>query len=450
MVNERMRNVEDLGKQLKRWTEGTAHYIEKWMRGMDSMLGQALADWMAQEKRVIAFRRQTREVEDKLRKHDLVIQELITRLYQHDDTQRLDQQARFQQTLREKVNRIETLHHELQAKEEIVMKSRLAVQQLLFKVDESKTREAHLQEEVIKQKTKLRQFVVERQQLEDQIKNMTSQLYDDDLQANAKELFKAQIHEAETRIEEIEARERIIHERNKHYEEELQKVQHQKMELDQKVAQMELVRESLVREKQQLLHDVASQEKQIRFVIQESERLQKQLQASRQEQEEAYSLFSEELEKRTAVELEKEEINREYDEMMEQWSSDKKKYMQKETRLEKRLGRRIGGSIPNILVEPEFEKDYLELPEQEQTGVDAALYELSLGWHTGNVTFRPNSVKGRTTTYQEYGWGASHQVPGRLYVKKEKDGYRIYRISRTKDGNHRLSQSRVIGWLKIQ
>lgn len=170
MVNERMRNVDDLGKQLKRWTEGTALYIEKWMRGMDSMLGQALAEWMAQEKRVIAFRRQTREVEDKLRKHDLVIQELITRLYQHDDTQRLDQQARFQQTLREKVNRIEALHHELQAKEEVVMKSRLAVQQLLFKVDESKTREAHLQEEVIKQKRKLRQFVVEKQQLEEQIK----------------------------------------------------------------------------------------------------------------------------------------------------------------------------------------------------------------------------------------------------------------------------------------
>lgn len=170
MVNERMRNVDDLGKQLKRWTEGTTLYIEKWMRGMDSMLGQALAEWMAQEKRVIAFRRQTREVEDKLRKHDLVIQELITRLYQHDDTQRLDQQTRFQQTLREKVNRIEALHHELQAKEEVVMKSRLAVQQLLFKVDESKTREAHLQEEVIKQKTKLRQFVVEKQQLEEQIK----------------------------------------------------------------------------------------------------------------------------------------------------------------------------------------------------------------------------------------------------------------------------------------
>ncbi len=295
------------------------------------------------------------------------------------------------------MNRIEALHHELQAKEEVIMKSRLAVQQLLFKADESKTREAQLQEKVIKQKTKLRQFVVEKQQLEEQIKKMTSQLYDDDLQANAKELFKAQIHEAETRIKDIEAREQAIHERNKHYEEELQKVQHQKMELDQKIAKMELVRESLVREKQQLLDDVASQEKQIRLSIQESERLQKQLQASRKEQEAAYSLFSEELEKRTATELEKEEINRKYDKMMEQWGSDKKKYMQKETRLEKRLGRRISGSIPNILVEPEFEKDYLELSEQEQTGVDAALYELSLGWHTGNVTFRPNSVKGRTT-----------------------------------------------------
>ncbi|WP_214799173.1 hypothetical protein [Exiguobacterium sp. s50] len=442
--------MNDLGEQLKRWTESTASHIEKWMRGMDSMLGQALADWVAQEKRVIAFQKQTREVEDKLKKHDLVIQELITRLYQHDDSQRLNQQARFQQTLREKVNRIETLHRELQEKEEVVMKSHLAVQQLLFKVDESKSRETKLQEDVEKQKMKLQKFHIEKNKLENQIKEMTSKLSDDNLQANAKVLFKAQIQEAEKRIEEIEAREQSVCEQNKRYEEELQKVRHQKLELDQKVAQMEVVRDALLTDKQKLLHDVASHEKQIQFAIQESECLQKQLQTSREEQEAAYSLWSEELEKRSAIELEKEKINRQYDEVIEQWSLDKKKHLQKEMRLQKKIGRRVGGSIPNIYVEKEFEKDYLELSEQEQTGVDAALYELSLGWHTGNVTFRPNSVKGKSTTYKEYGWGSSHRIPGRLYVKREQTGYRVYRISRTKDGNHRLSQTRVIEWIKNQ
>lgn len=442
--------MNELGEQVKRWTEHASSRVGKWMREMDSTLGKALADWVAQEKRVVAFQQRTREVETKLKRHDQVIQELITRLYEQKNSGLLEQQSRFQQTIREKVARIETLHHQLQEKEEVVVKSRLAIQQLMFKVDESKNNEENLKSEIHNQKEKLSTFDSEKKQLESQIIKLRNELSHTVLESEVEKLLESQVREATNRINEIEKRERAIRERNKEYEEELLKVQQDSNLLSQQIVQMERVRETLLKEKQQLLHNFSSQEQQIQIIIKESENLQEQLEISQQEGEKAYNLWTIELAKRTIIEREKEEMDRQYDEMLAKWGAEKKKYEHKERRLENRLGRRIGKSIPHILVEPGFEKDYLELKEDEQSGVDAALYELSLGWHTGNVHFRPNSVKGKSISFQEYAWGASHKVPGRLYVKKEREGYRIYRISRTKDGSHRLSQKQVIDWLKNQ
>lgn len=442
--------MNELGEQVRRWTEYTSSRFGKWMREMDSTLGKALADWVAQEKRVVAFQQRTREVETKLKRHDEVIQELITRLYEQKDSGRLEQQSRFQQTIREKVVRIETLHRQLQEKEEVVVKSRLAIQQLMFKVDASKNNEENLKSKIQNQKEKLNTFDSEKHQLESQIIKLQTELSHTMPESEFKKLLEMKMEDAKNRINEIEKRELQILKENKEYEKELLNTERDRILLSEQVLQMERIRENLLKEKQQLLHNFSLQEQQIQQAIKESEKLQKQLIISQQEGEEAYNLWTSELAQRTLIEREKEELDLQYDKMLAEWGAEKKKYEHKERRLENRLGRRIGKSIPHILVEPEFEKDYLELKEDEQSGVDAALYELSLGWHTGNVHFRSNSVKGKSTSFQEYAWGASHQVPGRLYVKKEKAGYRIYRISRTKDGGHRLSQKRVIDWLKKQ
>lgn len=440
----------ELREQVKRWTENATLLAGKWMRDMDSTLGKALADWVAQEKRVVAFQQRTKEVELKLKRHDDVIQELITRLYEQKDNGLLEQQSRFQQTIREKVMRIEKLHHQLQEKEEVVVKSRLAVQQLMFKIDASKNNEENLMSKIHNQKEKLSTFESEKQNLEVQIIKLQNELSHKMFTEEVKKSLEIQMNETTSRINEIETRERDILKKNREYEIELWNVQKDRTLLSEQIMQMERVRDILMEEKQQLLHDFSSQEEQVQLVIKNSEKLQEQLKISQQEGKLAYELWTIELAERTVVEREKDEMTRQYDEMLTKWGAEKKKYESKERRLENRLGRRIGNSIPHILLEAEFEKDYSELGEDEQSGVDAALYELSLGWHTGNIHFRPNNVKGKSTSFQEYAWGASHQVPGRLYVKKEREGYRIYRISRMKDGGHRLSQKRVIDWLKKQ
>lgn len=440
--------MNELGEQLKRWTDHTTAYVKKWVSGMDSMLGQALAEWVAQEKRVIAFQKRTKEVEAKLKRHDQVIQDLITRLYEQKDSSRIDQQSHFQQEIREKAARIETLHRQLQEKEKVVVKSRLAIQQLMFKVNESKSTEDHLKVEIHTQKEQLTQFDREKQWLQSQINRLQNDLAHSTLETYAKQHLEMQVREATERIREIEMREHDIREKNATYKIKIQQLQQDRQVLNEHINQMEHVRDALANEKHRLLQSLSAQEQQMRVVMTESEKLQEQLSISQREGAEAYALWTTELNERAITENEKDVIQREYDQLIKEWETEKKKFEQKESRLEKRLGRRIGGSIPHILVEPEFEKDYLELSEDERTGVDAALYELSLGWHTGNVHFRPNHVKGKTTSFSEYAWGSSHRIPGRLYVKKEAEGYRIYRISRLKDGSHRLSQTRVIAWLK--
>lgn len=258
------------------------------------------------------------------------------------------------------------------------------------------------------QKEKLNTFDSEKHQLQSQIVKLQAELSHTMPENEFKKLLEMKMEDAKNRINEIEKREHNILKKNKEYEKELLNAERDRTLLNEQLLQMEQVRENLFTEKQQLLHNFSLQEQQIQQVIVESEKLQKQLELSQKNGEEAYNLWTSELAQRTLIELEKEEVALQYDEMMAKWTAEKKKYEHKEKRLENRLGRQIGKSIPQILVESEFEKDYLELTEDEQSGVDAALYELSLGWHTGNVHFRPNSVKGKTINFQEYAWGASH------------------------------------------
>ena len=114
---------------------------------------EALVDSIAKDKQVIAFRKQTREVEEKLKRHNHV-----TLLIKNCGL--LEQQSRFQQMIRDKVVRIETLHFQPQEKERIVVKSRIVIQQRMFKVDESKNKE-QLESQIIILQNDLSQTTVE-------------------------------------------------------------------------------------------------------------------------------------------------------------------------------------------------------------------------------------------------------------------------------------------------
>lgn len=438
------------GEKIKDWSVNATHQFGKWVRGIDSMLGEALADWIAHEKREMAFREQNREVEEKLKNHDRVIQELVSKLAVQREFNLIEHQSRYQQTIRVHAVQIERLNRQLQEKEQVVGKCRLAIQQLMFKIDESKSYEDNLGLKINNQKEQLFHFENEKQELESKIIELQNNLNNTFVKSENEKRLEDQLKRAMNRIFEIKTQEREIHKKNVSYKRELQEIHHEKMILSEQIKQMERVRESLLLDKQKMLENLHSQEQKMNQILDEGDLLQRQLIVAQQDRDEIFESLAIEEKNRMIVEQEKEKINRDYDEMLAQWKIEKQKYEQKEKRLEKRLGRRIGNSIPHILVEPEFEKDYLELSEDEQSGVDAALYELSLGWHTGNVHFRPNSVKGKNMSFQEYGWGASHHIPGRLYVRKNAEGYRIYRISRTKDGSHRLSQKKIINWLKNQ
>lgn len=443
--------MNQIGNKVKNWSEFLTLRVNKWMRGMDSMLGEALSDWIEQEKRVIAYRKQTKIVEEQLNRHDQVIHELIMRLHeQHEqkDVTLIEQQSRFHQMLRKKIEQIEILNRQLQEKEEVVVKSRMAIQQLMFKVDESKSMETNLKLTLSSKQMKLEQIFDEKKKLEEKVIGIQNDLLQSP--SENEKLLKDQLRKAMSRILEIKNQEISIKQQNMSYEQELQKVQQEKKMLHKQVTKMEQVRDELLFEKSELLQYSKSQEEQIHLFLNKNEQVQLQLMNMQKEKDKMFELLKCETKQQEQMKREKEEVDKKYEALIDEWGSKKKEYEYKEKRLERRLGRRIGNAIPNIFVEPEFEKDYLYLSEDEQAGVDAALYELSLGWHTGNVHFRSNSVKGRTQTFLEYAWGVSHQIPGRVYVKKENKGFRIYRISRTKEGGHRMSQKRVIEWLKNQ
>ncbi|AXF57327.1 hypothetical protein DT065_15845 [Salicibibacter kimchii] len=94
----------------------------------------------------------------------------------------------------------------------------------------------------------------------------------------------------------------------------------------------------------------------------------------------------------------------------------------------------------------EFFSDFFSLSASDRLKVEACIARLNSHYdlHIGNV--RPNTVKTRSVTLNEYPFGQDRA--GRIYFRRDDNKVQFFRISRTKNGKGALDQKRVVAWLK--
>lgn len=125
--------------------------------------------------------------------------------------------------------------------------------------------------------------------------------------------------------------------------------------------------------------------------------------------------------------------------------------LKKQMDLEQRMDRGFDKVFQYVKLSKMFYKDYRELKDpSERMSLEVGLIEMEIAYRMGKPKYRRHVIKTKEHNYYEYEWGLNIGLPGRIYVRNESSGCVVERISRVKDGGNKLSQVRVIEWLKNQ
>ncbi|MDE0564838.1 hypothetical protein, partial [Exiguobacterium sp. B2(2022)] len=125
--------------------------------------------------------------------------------------------------------------------------------------------------------------------------------------------------------------------------------------------------------------------------------------------------------------------------------------LKKSMDLEQRMERGFDKVFNYVKLSKGFYKDYKQLKDpSERMSLEVGLIEMEIAYRMGKPRYRRNVIKTKESHYYECEWGTQIGLPGRIYVRNAGAGCVVERISRVKEGGSRLSQERVIEWLKNQ
>ena len=114
--------------------------------------------------------------------------------------------------------------------------------------------------------------------------------------------------------------------------------------------------------------------------------------------------------------------------------------------LEKEYEPRFNLLYKNCTFYEEFYNDFTQITSAERLRVEASIAQLSNHFDEAILKVRPHSVQTNTQNILEYPFQSDSA--GRIYFNRKDNKIHFYRISRTKNGRGKLTQTNVIEWLK--
>ncbi|TCI41553.1 hypothetical protein EVJ27_13665 [Exiguobacterium sp. SH3S2] len=456
-------SVDTWKDKIERYTKETTRFIDKWVDHLDEKGTELKDKWIEQSQTIEKQNRLLESLKKKEQLNQKTIQTLQEKLKARESNTSQQQTNDLAKALKEKNEVVGKLLRHVQAQQKQLDEKNIAVQRLedtlqqsekaisetQYRLNQSKAMLIELQEERLKvqkeqqRTTKLLQTYKEK--LEEAASENTVRHYEHLIKTLTDQLF--QVTE---RTEEIDREMNQENNKNQKFEELLVQEKARASQYLQNIEIMKGDYEKVVSEREQLYGLLTKYKDEMNtYMTQlEDERIATSLQ--RAEMQELENWLNEELNERERLQIEYEKLVTQRTNTFferEATTSELKKKMD----LEQRMERGFDKVFQYVKLSNTFYKDYRQLKDpSERMSLEVGLIEMEIAYRMGKPKYRRNVVKTKDQNYYECEWGFNIGLPGRIYVRNEGSGCVVERISRVKDGGSKLSQDRVIDWLKNQ
>ncbi|TCI30190.1 hypothetical protein EVJ33_05875 [Exiguobacterium sp. SL-10] len=450
-------------ERIEKYSKETSQFIDKWIDHLDEK-GTKLKDkWIEQSQTIDKQNRLLESLKKKEELNQKTIQSLQQKLKDKDSNKNQQRMNDLSNSLKEKNEIVGKLLRHVQAQQKQLDEKNVKVQKLEETLNQSKKIISETQYRLNQSKIMLKELQEERLKVQKEHQRTTKllQTYKAKLEEAASEstvrhyehLIKTltdQLFQVTERTEEIDREMYQENNKNREFEELLEQEKLRATEYLSDIKHMKLEYEKVISEREQLYGLLTKYKDEMNTYISQLENEREIVTSQRAEMHELENWLNEEWNERERLQIEYENLIAQRAEIFferETTTSELKKKMD----LEQRMERGFDKIFQYVKLSPTFYKDYRQLKDpSERMSLEVGLIEMEIAYRMGKPKYRRNIVRTKEHHYYECEWGTNIGLPGRIYVRNEGSGCVVERISRIKDGGSKLSQDRVIDWLKKQ
>lgn len=450
-------------EKVERYTKETAQFIDKWIDHLDEK-GTALKDkWIEQSQTIDKQNRLLESLRKKEQLNQQTIQSLQKKLKEkesiatHNQTEKLSKalaeknevvgkllkhvQAQ-QKILDDKDSNVRTLEKALKASEKTMLETEYRLTQSKELMKELQGERLRIQRENERTSKLLQTY---KEKLEEATSDSTVRHYEHLISTLTSQLLEV--------TEKTESIDRVIKDENEKNIKNESLLIEERNRANEYLQEIETIRaeyEKVTLERDQLYGIINNYKDEIDTYINQLEQQRKEQKVQREEIQELDRWLQEEWNTKDKLELELNHLTVQMEKLFSERETTSNK-LKKQMDLEQRMDRGFDKVFQYVKLSKMFYKDYRELKDpSERMSIEVGLIEMEIAYRMGKPKYRRNVVKTKQHNYYECEWGLNIGLAGRIYVRNEGAGCVVERISRVKDGGSRLSQVRVIEWLKNQ
>ncbi|TCI48027.1 MULTISPECIES: hypothetical protein [unclassified Exiguobacterium] len=456
-------SVDTWKDKIERYTKETTRFIDKWVDHLDEKGTELKDKWIEQSQTIEKQNRLLESLKKKEQLNQKTIQTLQEKLKARESNTSQQRTNDLSKALKEKNEVVGKLLRHVQAQQKQLDEKNIAVQRLEDTLQESEKAISETQYRLSQSKAMLKELQEERLKVQKEQQRTTKllQTYKEKLEEAASEntvrhyehLIKTltdQLFQVTERTEEIDREMDQESNKNQKFEELLVQEKARASQYLQDIEIMKRDYEKVVSEREQLYGLLTKYKDEMNTYMTQLEDERQATSLQRAEMEELENWLNEEWNERERLQVEYEKlITQRTDTFFEREATTSE--LKKKMDLEQRMERGFDKVFQYVKLSNTFYKDYRQLKDpSERMSLEVGLIEMEIAYRMGKPKYRRNVVKTKDQNYYECEWGFSIGLPGRIYVRNEGSGCVVERISRVKHGGSKLSQDRVIDWLKNQ
>jgi chromosome segregation ATPase len=450
-------------QKVERYTKETAQFIEKWMDHLDEK-GTALKDkWIDQSRTIDKQNQMLQVLQQKEQLNSQTIQSLQEKLKQATFKSNHTQSEHLTKELKEKNEVVSKLLKHIQAQQKILTEKDANVKILEKTLKESELTVLETEYRLKQSNRLMKQLQTERLNIQKE-NDRTSKLlktYKQKLDESTSEntvrhyeylinTLTDELREATEKTDDIDRMIKLESERNIENEGLLIEEKKRSSKYLEQIESIKSDYEKITLERDQLHKIIENFRSEIDTYTNQLEMNREKQEAQQKEIREIWDWLDEEISHKNSLEIERNTLINKQAELLserEMTSENLKKSMD----LEQRMERGFDKVFNYVKLFKAFYKDYKQLKDpSERMSLEVGLIEMEIAYRMGKPRYRRNVIKTKENHYYECEWGTQIGLPGRIYVRNAGAGCVVERISRVKEGGSRLSQERVIEWLKNQ